>query len=245
MNDNDHEGWEELEPEELKMALQNIRNRPLPVESLQKAIDAAESISMTPQAWKRGFLNAFLVGVPMCVLVATIAYWLTTRFGVNKLVAISSVYLILWLVCLGWMLVNHFRMKSRVGRVLVDCGRAPGRAMFLLQTGLMVGMAMIFLADGSIFEAIIFLSLSIYWSYLSTSRLQICEGGIKLHGLLPWSKIKSYQWKEGKTSTLLVQTSAILSWYSRGAYPIPVKHRDEVDAVLTQKVGKTSTDSAS
>lgn len=114
--------------------------------------------------------------------------------------------------------------------------------MFLSQTVLMVGVAIIFLAGGSLFEPIVFSSLSIYWSFLSTGRLQICEGGFKLHELFAWSKFKSYQLAQGEAQTLLVPHDAILSWYSRGAYPIAVKHRDQVEAMLKQEVGKTSTD---
>ncbi len=241
---NDYQGWEEREPEELKMALQNIRDQPLPTESLRKAIAKAESISMTPQAWKRGFLNALLVGIPIWALVSAVICWLTTHFDVSQLSAYSA-FLILWQIVFGWMIINRFREKFRVGKVLIDCGRAPLYAMFIFQSVWMAGMAISWLlVTGSLVEASFFLSFSVFWICGAASRLQFCEAGIRLHGLLPWSKIKSYQWKEGKAPTLLVQTDARFSWYSRGAYPIPTKYRNEVDAVLQQKLGNPSTEAS-
>ncbi len=70
---------------------------------------------------------------------------------------------------------------------------------------------------------------------------------VNLHASLvyqtAWRILGQIQWKQGKTLTLLVQTDAMLSWYSRFAYPIPAKYRQEVDAVLEQKLGRTSIES--
>lgn len=240
MNDSERNLWEEQEAEELKLALQNIRNKPLPEESLRKAILAAEFISMTPHARKRGRLNAFLVGVPLYLLFI-VAYMLATQFGGNGLVASMGIGLIVMYICFGWMLINHTRQRAQAGRILVVCGRTPGRATFLFQVVFMCGLALFWLSNGltasNMLMAIGFGGFSFFWIYIASSRLEFCEGGIKLHhALLPWKKIKSYEWKDGKNPTLLVHTNSRLVWYSHGAYPIPAKYRDAIDELLQQYV---------
>lgn len=246
MNESERNLWEEQEPEELKMALQNIRNKPHPAESLHKALHAAENISMTPEAWKRGFLNAFLVGVPTFLLIGTVAYVLTAQFGVSRIDASFGIGLIALYTGFVGMLINYLRQRAQVGRVLIDCGRTPGFAIFLFNFVFMGGMAVSSLPNGlspsNFLKPIFFGSISFFCIIIASSRLEFCEGGIKLHhALLPWKKIKSYEWKEGTNPTLLVQTDSLLAWY-RGAYSIPAKYRDEIDKLLQQYVTHISRD---
>ena len=246
MTDHNHQNWENHEPEELKMALENIRQQPVPIESLEKSLAAVERIPMTGSAWKRGFLNALLVGVPMYIVIGLLTSLITWKFGTPQLITFMVICLICSLVAFACSAVSSTWQNRGAGKVLIDCGPTPGRRVFLLQIPIMFLAAGYFLSYGwktdNILIASGFAAFSLFWIFMARSRLQICEGGIRLHqGLVPWQRIQSYQWKEGDTPTLLLRINSRWSWYSHGAFPIPAKFRDAVGELLQQKVGQNAS----
>ena len=241
MHDQEFETWENHESEKLKMALTNIRQQPVPIASLEKTLAAAECIPMTMPAWRRGFVNALLVGVPVYLLLYVLGFLIVANFGTSKLVTIQGIGLGVSSIAFFCIMLKRQRQLQRAGNVLIDCGTTPGRNIFLLQIPIVLGMAIYMLFQGlqtmNILVAIGFVLFALFWFDMAFGRLQICEGGIRLHQyLLVWESIQSFEWKEGTTPTLLVQTNARFSWYSRGAYPIPEKFRAAVNKLLRQRL---------
>ena len=124
------------------------------------------------------------------------------------------------------------------GRVLLDCGPHPTRALFLLNAAIfpIMGLTMSF-SLGSLSKAPPFfgplfgVSFGVYWLIMATGRLQIREGGLwQYWALLRWDKIESLRWSGD--STLLVKAKSRLPLLGRGALPVPPEQKQAINELL-------------
>jgi hypothetical protein len=207
--------------------------------------------NMTATAWGQGCRNALIVGLGLLVVwgaLAAAVVWVFEQpvfaaFGMAG-AAICSVTLVLFLV--SWL---HGRRAG--GRVLLDCGPHPTRALFLLQAVLFLVMALLNgltatagiirgLDEGPLSNtfgigwSLMLLAFVPYWLIMWGGRLQVREHGIWSYwGLLRWGKIRSYHW--ANDSTLIVKAKGPLS-FLQGALPVAPEQRAVFEEQLAKRV---------
>ena len=129
--------------------------------------------------------------------------------------------------------------RTLAGKVLLDCGPLPGRKNAVVMARLMfagaIGTVVMSTEVFAIWIAIFLVAFALYWLLVSRGRLQICENGIfQYWSLLPWHKIRSYRWEGDTDATLMLQTKTPLPFMGRGALPVAVEQKEEVDQLLQQ-----------
>jgi hypothetical protein len=193
---------------------------------------------MTPTAWGRGILNAISCGVMLFVfwlLVAELISLISHRSLTESFwLGFAVLWALLYLLFLGTWL---YGLRTG-GRVLLDCGPHPTRALFLLNAalfmvmGLTGGFALGSLSNSFAFVSPLFgITFGVYWLIMATGRLQVREGGLwQYWALLRWDKIQSIEWSGD--STLLVRAKSRLPFLGRGALPVPPEQKQAVNEFL-------------
>jgi hypothetical protein len=193
---------------------------------------------MTPTAWRRGSVNGLICGViffGFWLLVAELISLITHRPRAESWwIAFAVLWGLLFLLFLGTL---AYGLRTG-GRVLLDCGPHPTRALFLLNAALfpIMGLTMSF-SPGTLSESIPFVgpvfgvTFGVYWLIMATGRLQIREGGLwQYWALLRWYKIESLRWSGD--STLLVKAKSRLPFLGRGALPVPPEQKQAINELL-------------
>ena len=80
------------------------------------------------------------------------------------------------------------------------------------------------------------LTFAVYWAIMSRGRLQVRENGLwQYASLLCWEKIESYDWKGETDATLMIQAKTRFAFLGRGALPVSLNDKPQVDALLQER----------
>lgn len=196
---------------------------------------------MTTAALDRGFKNALICGGYITASWIVLAFAISLVSGRNLGDSFStSIGILLILILIAYFSIWLYQI-NRSGAVLLDCGPAPGRLIFLICAGFSAyngiggtyeshsGIIGGFPGGGNAF----WLTASAFYASMAFGRFQIRENGIwQFSGLVRWDQIESYRW-EGKTdSTLMIHAKTRFPFLGRGALPVPIEHKDAVDELI-------------
>jgi hypothetical protein len=193
--------------------------------------------------------NAAITGIALLVVwcVITAAVVLICKQPISRSFRLTLVPICA--VALFGFLASWLYGHSVGGRILLDCGPAPGRWQFLLSAGLSVLMVLMAGLDpilkwidgpDATWETLLFdmpwplllIAALPYELIMASGRLQVRENGSwQYASLRRWSKIGSYRW--AKDGTLLIRPKGFFSW-SQGALPVPRKHTQAFDELLAK-----------
>lgn len=198
---------------------------------------------MTLTAWRQGAKNALVCGIGVLVSGWVIAAAISSISGQPRSDSLRAVFAVLcgfsWLLFLG----TWINGRANAGRVLLDCGPHPTRTLLLINTGLLVIVALYVLAAPSVSRADAIVELVVWVSVATSSlimgagRLQVRENGIwQYTSLLRWDKIGSYRWADD--STLVVRRKGPLAFF-KGALPVPPEHRQAIEGFFAERCGAT------
>lgn len=226
---------------ELRTAIDSVRESPIPQESVEKCLLAAEGLQMTRAAWKRGSINALICLMVLYPLGFVFAFGLALYFQTGMIVGTVMAFATLAMISFVALAIKRFVDGTSAGAVLLDCGPHPARKMFRIQAILFVLLGVILLAaqQGWLMNlfAVFAISFSVYWIALSRGRLIICENGIwQYTSLLPWHKIQKYGFVGDDDATLMIQSYAISPMFGRGALPIHVNQKEEIAELLRARI---------
>jgi uncharacterized membrane protein YobD (UPF0266 family) len=85
--------------------------------------------------------------------------------------------------------------------------------------------------------ALAWLSLGVYALFVGSGRIQIREHGVfYFRQLIRWETITGYRWEEGRRSVLSLKLDRRLPLFREVHLPVPARHRDSVDELLSQNV---------
>lgn len=235
----DHKKWEREMSSGFGGMMDGIRAEPMPEESLQRSLEAAEAIMMTKAAYKRGQKNAGVVMLMMYPIVGLIAFWISKQFNASPILSTGGLFCGLFALLFPFVIANMLLGKAHAGNVILDCGPHPTRKLFLVMAAVMlIGAVATVIASTettAILFAIFLTGFAMYWLLMSTGRLLICENGVfQYWGLLRWNKIRSYRWEGDTDATLMVRTTARFALLGRGAFPVAIEQKDAVDALLRE-----------
>lgn len=119
--------------------------------------------------------------------------------------------------------------RARAGRLLLDLGPAPKRAVYVLVTSLFVLLGVLGLRDGGP-EGPFWLGAAL-WSAMQIGRLQIREAGIwKSDGLIRWPDIAGYTAEESGTVRLQARHCIV-----KPKLRVPEARREEFFQVLKER----------
>jgi hypothetical protein len=182
----------------------------------------------------------------VCVA-GTFAAWLAASLGfavvlgqptpISFLLGLALVVAVLYLLLLG----TWFRGRRRAGAVLLDCGPNPSqkRSLASAEVYFLVGLVMSALGRSSVqglaFFGWLLMLQGIFTALMAYRHFQLREHGLwNGTSLLPWNKIESYWWDEGRTLMLTTKSSP---WsFKRGAFLVPVELQQAVDQWLGRMV---------
>jgi len=197
---------------------------------------------MTKAAWRRGYINAMICMVGMVIVFTSLQAIVKTIFHQTTITSAIVAFLIIWIILFLICMYNWLYRILTSKKVLLDCGPAPTRILFIFN-------GIIFTIGGFTFGdslsehnsmlnlgcKIMGLSFMLYWISMAMGRLQIRENGIWCFWqLTKWSKIKSYRWVGEKNATLMIQTKNKFKFLGKGAIPVPITHKTDVDNFLKQ-----------
>ncbi len=253
MTNREHEKWEQEMSTQFNAMMDEVRTKAVPDDSLERSMEAAEAISMTKAAGLRGFKNALVMSAIMYTLVGSITFAISKLLNVSLWLAFMGTCCVAFVALFLTGMVSQVLGRARCGDVLLDCGPFPARKRFFFafaiafvaSVGLFfVGVGYLLAsggADGFLLtgSAVLSFIFSMYFLYIATGRLLICENGMFLYwGLLRWNKIESYRWEGATDATLMLQVKSRFFPLKRGALPVAIEQKDAVDALLQQHVGK-------
>lgn len=242
-SEHEHQKWEQEEmPAQFSSMMNEIRSQPMPEDSLERSLRAAEAIVMTKAAYKRGSQNVALAAVISHSLIGFAAYAICQIFQVDLWLSLGCVFA---MVCTAMNFafgVTMFRGYANRGEVLIDCGPHPARKQYhALLTIMFLGalaFAVGYRETAGVAIAISLLVTSSFFWIASKGRLQICENGVfQYFGLLPWSRIGSYRWEGTTDATLMIQSNSTMAILTRGAFPVAVEQKEAVEAIMQEHLG--------
>lgn len=238
----EHKKWECEMSSEFSVMMDGIRSEPMPEDSLQRSLRAAEAIVMTKAAHRRGMKNAAIVAAVMYTLVGAISLAISKLFHINMIFAVGGTFGIICAVTFPAFFISMLIGRTRAGDVLLDCGPHPSKKMFLtVSVFLSICAVCTLVASTDVFAILISLFLFTFAAFFmttSTGRLRFCENGVWQYcGLLRWSKIESYRWEGTADSTLMIQAKTRFAFMGRGALPVAIEQKDDVDALMQQHLG--------
>ncbi|MEX0937730.1 MAG: hypothetical protein WDZ59_07695 [Pirellulales bacterium] len=238
----EHKKWENEMSSEFSAMMDGFRSEPMPEDSLQRSLQAAEAIVMTKTAHRRGMVNAAIVAAVMYTLVGAVSLAISKLFHISMIFAVGGTFGVVWAVTFSAFLVSMLMGRTRAGYLLLDCGPHPSRKMFLTMSVFLCMSAICSLvASTDAFAILISLFLFTFASFFmitSTGRLRFCENGVwQYWSLLRWSKIESYRWEGTTDATLMLQAKTWFAFMGRGSLPVAIEQKDDVDALMQQHVG--------
>jgi hypothetical protein len=141
----------------------------------------------------------------------------------------------------GWI----FR-KRNAEPLLLDVGLLPNRWFFRITGIFYLIMYLLTLYDHvyryerNQLSVIVWVFMGVFFTTLSFSKVQIYQGGIWTSAILiPWAKIESTEWRDGRSYNLEIQGRGWLpAFMRRWAIPVPIEKRAEVEALLEQFLQK-------
>ncbi len=204
---------------------------------------------MTPTVWRRNGIPVLimLTGllVSWCVLAGLIWSVFHRSFRESSMLA--------WGVLLGTSLLlvlgsvpRYLRDFGAGGRVLLDCGPCPMRALLFGASAFwgVLGITVFtanpwsepFTVASLVIGAVSAFFFLFAFSFLTMAlgRLQIREDGLRWYWVLhTWEKIDSLRLNDD--STLLIDVKTFPSFLGHGAIPIPPEHKYALKELLQKK----------
>lgn len=238
----EHKQWESEMSSEFIVMMDGIRSESVPEDSLQRSLQAAEAIVMTQAAHRRGLVNAAIVAAVMYTLVGAISVVISKLFHVNMILAVGGTFGVLWAIVFPAFLVSMLVGGTRAGDVLLDCGPHPSRKMFLMMSVFLLVCticALVASTDAFAIGISVFLfTFALFFMIASSGRLRICENGVwQYWSLLRWKRIESFRWEGTADATLMLQAKTRFAFMGRGALPVAIEQKEDVDALMQQRVG--------
>ena len=235
----DYKEWEREMSADFHGMMDGIRSESVPEDSLRRSLEAAEAIQMTGAAYKRGLINAIMVTVVMFLVLCPFAFGVSKYFDLPMSLAVMGVTGALSVFAFPWAVGVKMLGRLYAGKVLLDCGPHPTRKRFLAMTvPMFIGAAVTLVVSTSIFAILVaswLVAYGLFWIFLSTGRLQICENGVfQYWSLLPWHKIESFHWQGDEDATLMLQAKSRFAFTGRGALPVAIEQKKEVDILLAK-----------
>lgn len=192
---------------------------------------------MTAGAYSQGVRNALVCGLGLVGVTALVGAAVAQTAGLSFRSAFWTVWAVLAVGVMAVFFGLWLRDRGSGGKVLMDCGPHPTRALFLFNAilfgSLGVGALLLFSPPNlvSILGGAFFIVFGIYWGVLSRGRLQLREEGIWCYtGLVPWGRIEASSWDAN--STLRFRTKGVLSKIVSSAIPVPPEQQQEFEKIL-------------
>lgn len=238
----EHKKWENEMSSEFIAMMNGIRSESIPEDSLQRSLRAAEGIVLTKAARRRGMKNAAIVAVAMYSFVGAVSVTMSKLFQVDMLFAVGGTFGVLCAIVFPAFFISMLIGRALAGDVLLDCGPHPARKRFFTMSVLLFLSAICTLVVSTdAFAILIFLFLSTFAAFFLTAskgRLRFCENGVwQYWSLLRWRKIESYRWEGTEDATLMLQAKTWFASMGRGALPVVIEQKDDVDALMQRNVG--------
>lgn len=241
MSTADDKDWERNVSNEWAEGLNQIRGEPAPVDSVQRSLAAAERITMTSAAWRRGVKNALICGVLVWSVIGGTACLISVLTQQGGAASLAWAFALYWTIVFSAFLGSWlFGLSARhADELLLDCGPHPTRTLFFLNgVGFgIAGIAADLAGGGWIAKAgtAFFVTFAAYWFIMSTGRLRFYRSGIWMYWtLMRWDKIASTRWHGDSDATLLIQTKARIPLLGRGAVPVAVEQKEAVHRLLLE-----------
>jgi hypothetical protein len=143
-----------------------------------------------------------------------------------------------------WMLFHFFLGMARRGKILAtfaaDPSRRVRRRIGLASSGVVWFVAAFSALVGDLRMALLALVMSVFGTLPAIGENQLCENGLWLQWMLiPWKKLKSYQWLEDHKLRLNI------SGQRRGVeLLVGGDERDLVDRLLRENLCQDSSEAA-
>lgn len=252
MNQNQQD-WENEMPDSFKLAMNHVRTRSVPGESMQRFLLVTEDVEKTAARWQRA--NAKLTRCVMAgsILIAVGTYGLLAFSQVHILISTMVIAYLYSTLGFASLLYQGIRDLRNAGPVLMDCGKLKTEAFLMFFISIVPFAAIVFLSPSArdinqiyVIAAIaILLPISLYFVTISRGHLQVRANGIWHYiGFLPWHEIDSWGWTGSANSTLLIQKRGRWSFLKRGVLRIPDDMKEQFDDYLHQNcvIRKPSTE---
>jgi len=193
----------------------------------------------------RAVLPILLGGTVLPVLVLVLLFRFVPRNAWTNGFVVFNLGFVLF-VC---GLAGYMQYRTRqAGALLLDLGQPRSQRFFLIIGFLFLALAIVsgglLLLDGDItikdVSDILFrVAFGSFQVLLGTRRMQLREQGLLVSGdLLRWRKILGYHWEADRPNTLTLQVNTLQQMFTRPSLSIPPEHRDAVDRLLAQYVGR-------
>ena len=202
------------------------------------------AIRMTVAAWQRGCKNALMCSLVLFAVLGAATFAVAAISQRNLRDSAEIAFGILWVVILVAFLVKWRLDRNASGPVLLDCGPRPLRMLFMFNgvlfafMGVLGGLGHIWVMTDVLGLAgpLIWITASLFYVLMGLGRLQIRENGLWQYGnLLKWDRIKSYEWKGKSDCTLMLQAETWFPFMGRGALPVPIEYKEEIDRMLQER----------
>jgi hypothetical protein len=183
---------------------------------------------MTSEMWKIGARNALIVGLMILVLMGggTVAVSFLSEQSFGH--ALGTVFELFWIAAFTHFFISWVWGRSVYGRLALDCGPGPSRALYFLTAAMFV-VTGIFLeqSNGAPLGYKFWFSGALLYVLLGLSRVQIREKGIwQVGSLMKWEKILAFEWNGQDQGVIKVQLRSRFPFAGRGVLLIPDEHKE-------------------
>jgi len=242
MNQNQKE-WENEMPESFKSAMNHVRTRSVPGESMQRFLQVTEDVEKTAARWHHANANLMRCAMVGGVLIGIGTYGLLASSQVHFLISTMVIAYLFSTIGFARLLYRGIRDLRNAGPVLLDCGKLKTGAFLTLFISVLMFGGIMFLSNGIrdikliyVIAAIaLLLPISLYFLAISTGRLQVRANGIwHFIAFLPWHEIESWGWTGNANSTLVIQKSGGWPFRGRGVLVIPAEMKGQFEDYLHQ-----------
>ncbi len=184
---------------------------------------------MTAEMWQIGARNGLIAGLTILVLMwggtVAVSFLSEQSFAL----ALGTVFELFWIAAFTNFFISWIWGRSGSGKLVLDCGPSPGRAISFFAAAMFTMSGLINLAqsnDGPIGYKFWF-SGALLYVILGLSRVQIRENGIWQGGsLMKWGKILAFEWNGRTEGAVKVQLRSRFPFTGRGVLLIPDEHKD-------------------
>ena len=202
---------------------------------------AESKARITHTAMGHGLWNMLVCSITVLIAWAALTALLSLTLDSGDYRPSELSWYSLWAIAsIGFFGSWIYGLRNR-GRILLDCGPYPMWLPSALLASLMIFGTLLFLLPNVLKntgdpagEGLAFLLYFTSFCLIQAlSRLQVCERGIWAYcGLIPWSRIDTYQWKDEATLAVMPGTRFPLF---RGVIPVPPPQKDELIRLLEHR----------
>ena len=132
MTKSEHENWEQEMSNQFNVMMDGIRTQQMPKDSLERSLQAAEAITMTQAAHKRGFKNMIICAAILFPVVYVIAYGIKRCLNVGWPEGFFVAFVAAAAVAFPIGIVLRLLGSAQRGNVLMDCGPFPAKRRLLV-----------------------------------------------------------------------------------------------------------------